>query len=212
MNGKIRKENLSDNIEERILDIAEKTFAENGFNNTKMTNIADMAGINHALIHYYYRSKEKLYEKVIERLFLQWHEGLGVFEFAGEDCQAEIRKYIKRCFEFRCRHVDFFRIYRWDSLEKKDIFKKFIGEFWLVDAMRKNEVIADWQEKGLIKDNFSGLFLMHSIWAIFDRFYLSTYDELRQITGCEGSMEELQQCISKQLTEIILHGILLDKN
>jgi TetR/AcrR family transcriptional regulator len=199
---------ISENIEERILDSAEKSFAENGFNNTKMIGIADIAGVNHALIHYYFRSKEKLYEKVIERLFILWNESLGVLEFSSEDCAGEIDKYIRRCFEFRCQHVDLFRIYRWDTLEKKDVFKKFIGEFWFVDAVKKNKTISDWQKKGYVKSSFNGLFLMHSIWAVLDRFYMSTDEELRQISGNDGSLEQLQHSVSNQLTEIILHGVL----
>ena len=51
----------SQNIEKRILWVAERLFLENGFNGTSTTEIAKIVGCNQALIHYYFRTKEKLF-------------------------------------------------------------------------------------------------------------------------------------------------------
>jgi len=50
--------------EQNILSVAERLFLERGFSLTSTTDIAREAGCNQALIHYYYRSKEKLFEAV----------------------------------------------------------------------------------------------------------------------------------------------------
>jgi TetR/AcrR family transcriptional regulator len=57
--------------EQLILQTAMDVFIEKGRHGAKMQEIADRAGINKALLHYYYRSKEKLYSKIFE--FLIWH-------------------------------------------------------------------------------------------------------------------------------------------
>lgn len=49
------------NIEKRILWVAERLFLEKGFNGTSTTEIAKTVGCNQALIHYYFRTKEKLF-------------------------------------------------------------------------------------------------------------------------------------------------------
>ena len=49
------------NIEERILWVAERLFLEKGFSGTSTTEIAKAVGCNQALIHYYFRTKEKLF-------------------------------------------------------------------------------------------------------------------------------------------------------
>ena len=49
------------NTEEKIINAAEKVFVEKGMAGARMQHIADEAGINKSLLHYYYRSKEKLY-------------------------------------------------------------------------------------------------------------------------------------------------------
>lgn len=52
------------NTEEKIVQAAEKVFIENGMAGARMQQIANEAGINKALLHYYYRSKEKLFSIV----------------------------------------------------------------------------------------------------------------------------------------------------
>ncbi|MBN2281057.1 MAG: TetR/AcrR family transcriptional regulator [Candidatus Marinimicrobia bacterium] len=54
--------------EEIIIGVAEKVFIRDGFSGTRMQTIADEAGLNKALLHYYYRSKQKLFYAVLKRL------------------------------------------------------------------------------------------------------------------------------------------------
>ncbi len=50
--------------EERILSAARKVFTTKGMAGARMQDIADEAGINKALLHYYFRDKEKLFENI----------------------------------------------------------------------------------------------------------------------------------------------------
>jgi AcrR family transcriptional regulator len=50
--------------EEKIFDAATAEFEEKGLAGARMQNIADRASINKALLHYYYRSKDHLFEAV----------------------------------------------------------------------------------------------------------------------------------------------------
>jgi TetR/AcrR family transcriptional regulator len=53
--------------EELILQAAQAVFLEKGLAGARMQEIADRAGINKALLHYYFQSKEKLSETIINR-------------------------------------------------------------------------------------------------------------------------------------------------
>jgi len=55
--------------EEQILNAAAEVFVEKGLAGTRMQEIADRAGINKTLLHYYFRSKENIYRKIVERVF-----------------------------------------------------------------------------------------------------------------------------------------------
>jgi len=52
--------------DERIYEAARDVFHERGFDGARMQEIANRAGINKALLHYYYRSKDLLFEKVYQ--------------------------------------------------------------------------------------------------------------------------------------------------
>jgi AcrR family transcriptional regulator len=52
--------------ETEILKVATQVFLKKGFDGTKTQDIADKAGINKALLHYYFKTKEQLYERVLE--------------------------------------------------------------------------------------------------------------------------------------------------
>lgn len=52
--------------EEKILAAATKEFMQKGFDSARTTAIAKEAGVTHAMLHYYFRSKENLFEKIID--------------------------------------------------------------------------------------------------------------------------------------------------
>ncbi len=52
--------------EDKILIAASKVFTEKGFSGTRTRYIAEEAGINLALLNYYFRTKEKLFEQVMK--------------------------------------------------------------------------------------------------------------------------------------------------
>ena len=53
--------------EQTILEAAEQEFLEKGFAGAKTTAIAKRAGVNHAMIHYYFRTKENLFTMVFQQ-------------------------------------------------------------------------------------------------------------------------------------------------
>jgi TetR/AcrR family transcriptional regulator len=61
--------NVEKNTETTILNAAKKVFHRKGFDGARMQEIANQAGLNKALLHYYFRSKEKLFHAVFENAF-----------------------------------------------------------------------------------------------------------------------------------------------
>ena len=54
--------------EDKIFESATEVFVEKGMDGARMKDIADRAGINKALLHYYFRSKEHLFSAVFEKI------------------------------------------------------------------------------------------------------------------------------------------------
>lgn len=62
--------------EEKIRQAATKVFLEKGFDGTTTRDIAAEAGINLALLNYYFRSKQKLFDSVFEEMIHIFFEGI----------------------------------------------------------------------------------------------------------------------------------------
>ena len=62
-------ETKKDNTEEKILLAAQIVFIQKGMDGARMQEIADEAGINKALLHYYFRTKEKLFDAIFKNVF-----------------------------------------------------------------------------------------------------------------------------------------------
>jgi TetR/AcrR family transcriptional regulator len=71
---------LDADTETRILDAAHAVFMRRGTAGARMAEIAREAGVNHALVHYYFRSKQRLADAVFRRAIAQFFPAmLGVF-------------------------------------------------------------------------------------------------------------------------------------
>ena len=57
----------SKDTESRILQAAEKEFFEKGYIGARTTSIAEAAGVTHTMLHYYFRTKDKLFEQIVSK-------------------------------------------------------------------------------------------------------------------------------------------------
>jgi AcrR family transcriptional regulator len=86
--------------EEKILDAAKKIFISKGMAGARMKDIADEAGINKALLHYYFRSKDKLFEVIfmetVSRLVPRINEIMNADLSWQQKIEAFADEYIER--------------------------------------------------------------------------------------------------------------------
>ncbi len=83
-----------------ILAAAERIFAKNGLAGARTDAIAAAAGVNKALLYYYFKSKERLYEAVIEDHFREFNEqALTVLNGPGP-AQTVLLSYVSLHFDF----------------------------------------------------------------------------------------------------------------
>jgi len=88
------------NNEQLILEAAEIEFLEKGFKNTATTAIAKRAGVTHAMLHYYFRTKENLFQKVFQKKVQL--VGNSFYQQINDDLPFEdvVRKFIEFHFDF----------------------------------------------------------------------------------------------------------------
>ena len=89
------------NTEQKIIEAAQEEFLIKGFDGARTTSIAAKAGVTHAMFHYYFRTKEKIFEKIITQK-LELLTGLIMDSISLENLSLEEK--LKRIID---SHIDF---------------------------------------------------------------------------------------------------------
>lgn len=135
-----------------ILHVAEKLFAEDGFDGASIRNIAKEAGVNIAMISYYFGSKEKLLETLI--IYRTSGMKMQLENISKEDLSpAEkvdrlIDLYISRINKNKCMY----QIMHFELSTKKRILN--MDSFMEIKKQNSeifNKIIEDGQEKGVFR-------------------------------------------------------------
>jgi TetR/AcrR family transcriptional regulator len=138
------------NMEQAILQAAERLFLEKGFAMTSTTEIAKAVGCNQALIHYYYRTKEKLFVAVFEKKAAVFFSGFATIDEGALSFEESLRLKIEAHFDMiRANPQLPFLIInelttnptRIESI-KEGIGKIAAGVFFPLEARLKEEIAA----------------------------------------------------------------------
>ena len=96
----------ADKTEEKILNSAREVFVEKGFDGARMQEIATRAGVNKALLNYYFRSKERMFTTVFELIFRPAMKNIvEIFDQDG-DIFSIIEDFIRRHQRFVRQHPE----------------------------------------------------------------------------------------------------------
>jgi len=111
-----------------ILNAAEDEFADHGFHGTRMVAIAKRAGVTHGLLHYYFDSKDRLYEEAVGRLFGRHQELFAQLAAGGNALTA--RALILESFDLFWEHPNQVRIMLWEMASGEDRVERAMKGFY----------------------------------------------------------------------------------
>jgi len=94
----------SQDTEEQILDAAKDVFQQKGKDGARMQEIADKAGINKAMLHYYYRSKQLLFEAVFNSAFSLLAPQLNKILNDDSSIEEKVRSFTHNYISFISKH------------------------------------------------------------------------------------------------------------
>lgn len=93
-----------ENTEEQILEAAKDVFHSKGMDGARMQEIADKAGINKAMLHYYYRSKQLLFEAVFKNAFSLIAPQLNTILNDDSSIEEKIKNFTSNYISFIIKH------------------------------------------------------------------------------------------------------------
>lgn len=93
-----------DNTEAQILTAAKTVFQTKGMDGARMQHIADQAGINKAMLHYYFRSKQLLFEAVFNQAFSLLAPQLNIILNDESSIEDKIKNFTADYTSFMMKH------------------------------------------------------------------------------------------------------------
>lgn len=102
-----------------ILRAASAEFGREGFNGARTNAIAQDAGVNIALVFYYFQDKETLYRAVIEEVFREWQQRLRAALDSGATCTQKVQNYVAAMFDFLAAEPTRHRLVQFELLQDR---------------------------------------------------------------------------------------------
>ena len=202
-------EQLVQSKEQQILEAAEKEFLEKGYNGARTTSIAKAADVTHAMLHYYFRTKEQLFEHIIDKKMseivpLMTH----LFGNSGLPLVERIEEAVSVHFDFVVSNPDLPRFLINEVLphkERCDLFRsKIENVLYLVDNLQRevNEAAASGEV-----EQFNVLLLFQSVLSL-NIFPSVMENMIENLLGDNGqSMKEVLAQRKAENIELIMRRI-----
>ncbi|PAU93411.1 TetR family transcriptional regulator [Aliifodinibius salipaludis] len=112
--------------QEQILEAAKQVFQERGFSGARMQEIADEAEINKSMLHYYFRSKDKLFQKVFQDSIRQFFPEILKVLNADLALVPKIEKLVETYYEMFKKHPHLPRFVIHEMNQHPDRFRGFV--------------------------------------------------------------------------------------
>ncbi|KQT21480.1 TetR family transcriptional regulator [Chryseobacterium sp. Leaf404] len=192
--------------EENILFAAEKLFAENGFQGTSTREISKAANVNISMISYYFGSKEKLYEKLVEyRMSAGQFFSKDILERTDINEWEKIVKIVDQ-FAGKIRHQKcFYRIMQREQLYSENPqIVEFLRQTKLSFLSMYSKILESGLEKGIFTKN-PPIYLLHST-VSGTLFYASNATGMyKEFLDNKEESEVFEEKYYSELTQHIKH-------
>lgn len=113
-------------VEQTIINAAVKVFVKKGKDGSRMQEIADSAGVNKMLLHYYFKDKDTLFLEVVRKVSTDLYGSVMEESMQALTFKEFLSVFIERHFDFLDQRKDSFQFLLWELSRKrfdlKDVF------------------------------------------------------------------------------------------
>jgi TetR/AcrR family transcriptional regulator len=120
--ARLAKDRDADRTRSLILDAAERIFARDGLRAARTLDIASQCHVTKAMIHYYFGTKEKLYQAVLDRVFLERIEGMQLASLRALPPRDALDAYISRLFGQMARKPHLGPLFALENIQNDGIY------------------------------------------------------------------------------------------
>ncbi|WP_310993072.1 TetR/AcrR family transcriptional regulator [Aequorivita marina] len=145
------KRNKHKDTEGQILLAAKNIFQKKGMDGARMQQIADEAGINKAMLHYYYRSKQLLFEAVFSNAFSLLAPQLNSVLNDDSSIEEKVKNFTSNYISFISKHPYLPNFIIHEMNRNPKFFKKIQESAAFPSLDKFNNQVAAEVKKGILK-------------------------------------------------------------
>lgn len=196
------------NIENHIIEIAADVFEEKGFASARMQQIADQAKINKSLLHYYFRSKEKLFEKsfiiIANRIFAKLGQA---FNFSGS-ISEKITNFLENSQYILWKNRNFLILFINELNQNEELLKKLMDEINMSQELNIFlSQLKEEQEKGILRNDVEPIVLLVNIISLSVFPYVGKPIISQIVEQLNYDYEDYLEIHKKQIAQFIINSI-----
>lgn len=205
------------NRRELLLEKAEALFAEHGFEGTSIRTLAKEADVNVAMVSYYFGSKEKLFEALVEYRASYLRDKLKSLNEQVTDPVRRLEELVKAYVSRFLSQPRFHRIlYREVSLNQRPALQHGVAEVLMKNINEFRRILTDGIEQGVFREVDVDLTIVTFIGTISQLITTSPQMHQRMLgrkIGEELTGEHpLHDRIVDHLNSLVQHYLLKTKN
>jgi TetR/AcrR family transcriptional regulator len=196
--------------EELILDAAMKVFTRKGFAAARMEEIAKEAGINRALLHYYHRDKQTMFNRIFESRFKEFFKGLFViFESDNISLFEKIKRMVDHEINTLIKHPDLARFIITEIAQSPDLLIEYgkklgVNPRMFIEAFEKQ--VAKEVSEGVINP-IDGKQLLINIMSLCIYPFVARPIIQTMMTVDETNFYQMAEQRKKEVSEFIINAI-----
>ncbi|AMC11458.1 TetR family transcriptional regulator [Lutibacter profundi] len=137
--------------EVEILNAAKRVFQHKGMEGARMQEIADEAGINKAMLHYYYRSKQLLFEAVFKKAFSMLAPQLNEIINSDLSICEKIRSFSNNYISFVIKHPYLPNFIIQELNRSPEFIQKLLAEKHFPNIEKFKKQVNDKVAEGIIR-------------------------------------------------------------
>ncbi|MFT6916836.1 MAG: TetR/AcrR family transcriptional regulator [Motiliproteus sp.] len=188
---------------EIIIQAASEIFAERGFSATKTSDIAKRAGLPKPNVYYYFKTKENLYQSVLESIIeplLQASEPL----YNNDDPTLALKGYIRAKIRISQEHSHASKVFASEIMHGAPLLPQAIKTQLLEQTRLSTEKIQSWIERGLMSP-IDPHHLLFTIWASTQTY--ADFDwQIAAVTGKDKLTDSDYEAAAHFIEQLVLKG------
>ncbi len=165
----------------KIIDSARKHFIKYGFDGARMQAIADDAKVNKALLHYYFKDKQLLYQEVFEFAMVNLKSGFTIFNEKALTILEKFQKFSIFCLNLYKNHTDIIIFLVCEIQRSPDVIPNYVMQGLNLKDSDLSKQIETGMNLGLIKKADIQEVLVTIIGLFF--YPIMTYDFNTRLLG-----------------------------